>query len=186
MTGSPRFDWMGRFGRRGGSEAARAPLIASRDLPSPHMPMQPQLPRSPEPMSDEALQFARDAARRPLPVDMEPDTPVPGASIATGADLRAMLERFERSSRRRQAVEQAAHARARLVEGLAAGKANLPGKDATARQPALRVVREGNPADAAKLERYREEEAARLDRAMDEAVASALVTLRRLSASARN
>jgi len=130
-------------------------------------------------MPEEALIFAQEAATRrradPPAFVPEPASASPAlASIATGADLRALLERFERATRRRQALDHAAQARGRLVERLAAGRA-MPGE-----RPALRlVVGEG----AARRQAQDEQ---RIERAMDEALASALVTLRRLNALARD
>ena len=164
------FNWLGRIGGRRRTARVLAPLVPSRDLP---------LPRSPEPMPDEVLVFAQQgAARRPLHVVAETvpekDRAIMPASVATGADLRAMLERFERAHRRRQALSQAAQARTRLVDRLAAGKAGA--------EPSLRLVGAHAPLSPAQAAA---EEEKRIDKAMDEALASALATLTRLSALAR-
>lgn len=157
------FNWFGRLGTR----RRAAQTMPIRDLP---------LPRSPEPMPDAALVFAQGAARTPLRlVESGERNEAPSAmpaSIATGADLRAMLERFEQSHRRRQALSQAADARSRLVGQLSAGKAG-------AVQPSLRLVAAQDALVAAEDER-------RIDRAMDEALESALGTLKRLSNLARD
>lgn len=158
--GALTFNW---FGRRDDAAMAPMPLIASRDLPAAGL----ALPRSPEPMPDEALIFAQSAARRAADAD-EGAAAVP--AMATGADLRAMLERFERASRRKQALDNAVQARARIVERLAAGKTGM--------RPALHLVGSGRATAAA--------EERRIDAAMDEALASALVTLKRLSGSNRD
>ncbi len=67
------FDRFGGWRRR--SEAVRAPIMASRDLP----PLDPlthlALPRSPDPIPDEALVIARGAAAlRAVDATAEPDT----------------------------------------------------------------------------------------------------------------
>lgn len=184
--------WLGRFGpRRRRTMAVPRPLVASRDLPPPVGFASSALPRSPEPMPEEALVFAQEAATRrraPAPsCDAPSGNAVPGpgspalSSIATGADLRALLERFERTTRRRQALDQGAQARNRLVERLAAGRA-LP-----AIRPTLRLVSgAADTCDRVSTARRHAEEAQRIDRAMDEALVSALGTLRRLRALARD
>jgi len=179
--------WLGRLGpRRRRTIAVPRPLVASRDLPPPVGFGPSVLPRSPDPMPEEALVFAQEAATRrraAAPASgAEPMPPAPAlSSIATGADLRALLERFERTARRRQALDQAAQARSRLVERLAAGRA-LPGV-----QPTLRLVSGAvDPRDRAGPARRQAEDAQRIDRAMDEALVSALGTLRRLRALARD
>lgn len=172
------FNWLGRLGGRRRAPGAPVPLMPSRDLPPVDGFTRLPMPRSPEPMPDEALVFAQGATRRALHVVESPeaeDMPVPAASsIATGADLRAMLERFERAHRRRQALSQSAQARSRIVERLSAGKA--------ASRPALQIVGAGGLSSA----QAAAEDERRIDAAMEEALASALVTLKRLSALARD
>jgi hypothetical protein len=62
-AGALRMNWMDRLGgwRRRGA-VARAPIMASRDLPTLEPMTLPALPRSPEALPDEALIFARGAA----------------------------------------------------------------------------------------------------------------------------
>lgn len=129
------FDWFGQDGRRRRRGApVLVPLVPSRDLPPVDFDTRPVLPRSPEAMPDEALVFAQSAVRRaPEGPGDEGGAFTPVASIATGADLRAMLERFERAHDRRQAREQALQARSRLVERLAAGRSVVS-------RPSLRLV----------------------------------------------
>lgn len=175
MAMALRLNWLDRRGRSKHRAAyARAPIVASRDLPPldalTHLP----LPRSPEPLPDEALVFALAAQKAADPAP-EPEYPeaesaaakADGFTIATGADLRGMLDRFRKASKRREARDQAAQARARLVERLSAGRAGQSGV------PPLRLV----GSDVAPLL----DDDADLDRALEEALASALGTLRRLS-----
>ena len=163
-----KFNWLGKLGMRRGSAVTLVPQTPHRDLP---------LPRSPEPMPDSALIFAQGATRPPLRLVEKADqdvAPFPVPSIANGADLRAMLERFEQSHRRRQALSQAADARARIVEQLGAGKAATP---------SLRLV---DPEDGLSRARLAAEDERRIEMAMEEALASALGTLKRLSALSRD
>lgn len=177
MAGALRMNWLDRLGgrrRRGG--VARAPIMASRDLP----PLDPMtlltLPRSPEALPDEALIFARGAAQQVTDSMLRPDGDGEAESdgplsIADGANLRALLDRVQQSSRRREALDQAAQARARIVEQLSAGKMGA--------RLALQLVGDGalpaalSPRDALDID---------LDRALEEALASALGTLRQISA----
>ncbi|MBO9574257.1 MAG: hypothetical protein J7494_00830 [Sphingobium sp.] len=172
--GTLTFGWFGGQSRRRRRTApVPVPLMPSRDLPPVDFETQPSLPRSPEAIPDEALVFAQSAARRAPEDDLDDNAAfMPAASIATGADLRAMLERFERAHRRRQVREQAVQARSRLVERLSAGRAATAG-------PTLRLV----GADDAVLQADEEK---RIDQAMEEALASALTTLKRLSARTRD
>jgi hypothetical protein len=178
MAGALRMNWLDRLGGwRRRSAVARAPIMASRDLP----PIDPMtllaLPRSPEALPDEALIFARGAAQRVADSIPQPEgetvsgTPL---SIADGADLRALLDRVQQSSRRREALDQAAQARTRIVEQLSAGKAGA--------KPTLQLVGDQEmpspptgtaPPTALDID---------LDRALEEALASALGTLRQISA----
>jgi len=178
MAGALRRNWLDRLGgwrRRG--VIARAPIMASRDLP----PLDPMtlvcLPRSPEALPEEALIFARGAAQRVADSMLQPDeeTAVDAPlSITDGADLRTLLDRVQQSSRRREALDQAAQARARIVEQLSAGKAGA--------RPPLQLV--GDQA----LHSPRTDALSSvasdidLDRAFQEALASALGTLRQISA----
>ncbi len=183
MARALRLTWLDRFGGlRRRSEAARPPIMASRDLP----PLDPltrlALPRSPDPMPDEALVFARGAALRAVETNAKDENetapapaPAPALSIVEGADLRAMLERIEQSSRRREALDQSAQARARIVERLSAGKAGLG-----MRPPLQLVGGQKMPADALR-ESHEAAHQAGLEQAMDEALASALGTLKQLS-----
>lgn len=163
MAGMQARTWLERFGARRPSAAARTPILASRDLPPLDPLTQLPLPRSPEPLPDEALLFAREAALRVK--DATTDAADTGMSIADGADLRAMLERIERAGKRREALDQAAQARARIVERLSAGKA------AMADAPPLRLVETQKVAH----------DEPDLEKAMEEALVSALGTLRQIS-----
>lgn len=173
------FGWFDlRGARRRGTSAMRAPIMASRDLP----PL-PSLPRSPDPLPEEALLFARGAAQRTAEQVADPSddagagTPRPALSIADGVDLRAMLNRVVEASRRR---DQAAQARDRIVERLSAGKAGLS-DGAT-----LHLLRQQALPAAGMAGASSDDHAARLDRAMEEALASALKTLRQLSGLTRD
>jgi hypothetical protein len=163
--------WFERLGaRRRQNGLSRAPIVASRDLPPP------ALPRSPEPLPEEALVFARSAALRPTELDADPDgeaaqAPVP--SIAAGADLRALLERVQQASSRREALDQAAQARARIVEQLSAGKAGA--------KPVLKLVESQQLPTAHATPSNAQAPIADLDEAFEDALASALETLRQLS-----
>ena len=184
MARAHKLTWFDRFGgRRRHSESQRMPIMASRDLPPLDPHTQLALPRSPEPMSDEALMFARGAALREGTQDegeAAPNAaPESALSIAQGADLRAMLERIEQSSRRRQALDQAAQARARIIDRLSAGKAGLSGAS-----PLQLVGGQQMPADKLR-ESYEAAHLANLEKAMDQALASALGTLKQLSKLAR-
>jgi len=167
MAGMQARSWLERFGARRRSAALRTPILASRDLPPLDPVTQLALPRSPEPLPDEALIFAREAALRVREATV--GTPDEALSIAEGADLRAMLERIEQAGKRREALDQAAQARARIVERLSAGKA------AIAEAPPLRLVESQKMAPAEPD----------LDKAMEEALTSALGTLRQISALTR-
>lgn len=179
MAGTLRVNWLGRLGGwRRRSAAGRAPIMASRDLP----PLDPvtllALPRSPEPLPDDALIFARGAAQRvanSIPQtgsDSETEAGEP-LSIADGADLRALLERVQRSSRRREALDQATQARTRIVEQLSAGKAGA--------KPTLQLVGDqALPQDRIAAANSQVDETD-LDRALEEALTSALGTLRQIS-----
>lgn len=181
MANALKMTWLGRLGgwrRRGGT--ARAPIVASRDLP----PLDPMtllaLPRSPAPLSDEALVFARDAARRvarSLPQARDGGEDAEPLSIAEGADLRALLDRVRQSDRRRKAIDQANQARKRLVEQLNAGKAGA--------RPALQLVADRQAKIAAIGADSRSAEELDLDRALQEALTSALGTLKQISELSR-
>lgn len=179
--------WLDRFGGwRRRSEAVRAPIMASRDLPPLDPLTQLALPRSPAPMPDEALVFARGAARRAVESSARDESepapaplPAPALSIVEGADLRAMLQRIEQSSRRREALDQSAQARARLVERLSAGKAGF-----AARPPLQLVGGQQLPPDKAR-DAHEAAHQASLEQAMDEALASALGILKQLSTLGR-
>ncbi len=160
------FGWLDWRSTRRRAEGLRAPIVASRDLPP--------LPRSPEPLPDEALVFARRAAHAAPRHD---DTPVegPALSIAEGVDLRAMLSRVMEASRRREPRDQTAQARARIVERLSAGKQGL-GNGTT-----LQLVKGQRLATAPETDTRRDDDADRIDLAMKEALTSALGTLRQLS-----
>ncbi len=167
MAGALRVTWFERWGRRRTRTATRPrPIVASRDLPPLDPTTRLPLPRSPEPLPDEALRFARHAARAQTDRPAEPED-APPLSIAEGADLRALLDRFRQASRRREALDQAYRARSRIVEQLAGGKS------ATAARPALELV-------GARASRPAPDNDARLDQAMEDALADALHILRRL------
>ena len=178
MAGALRMNWLDRLGGwRRRSATARAPIVASRDLP----PLDPltllALPRSPEPLPDEALIFARGAAQRVMSSMPQPDgEAVPGAplSIAEGADLRALLDRVQQSSRRREALDQAAQARARIVEQLSAGKAGA--------RPTLHLVEDQQMPSVQREMANSDAQDAELERALEDALTSALGTLRQISA----
>jgi hypothetical protein len=176
MAGALRMNWLDRLGGwRRRSAVARPPIMASRDLP----PLDPMtlvtLPRSPEALPDEALVFARGAARRVADSMPQPDEGIASGmplSIADGADLRALLDRVQQSSRRREALDQAAHARTRIVEQLSAGKAGA--------KPTLQLVGDQEPPSP--MDGTVPRTGIDLDRALEEALASALGTLRQISA----
>lgn len=178
MAGALRMNWLDRLGGwRRRSAVARVPIMASRDLP----PIDPMtlltLPRSPEALPDEALIFARGAAQRVADSILQPDGETASGlplSIADGADLRALLDRVQQSSRRREALDQAAQARARIVEQLSAGKAGA--------KPTLQLVGDQELPSALDGTAPRGALDIDLDRALEEALASALGTLRQISA----
>lgn len=181
MAGALRMTWLERLGgRRRRGTVVRAPIVASRDLP----PIDPvtllALPRSPEPLPDEALVFARGAAQRvaeSMPQTSSDDETGEPLSIADGADLRALLDRVRQSSRRREALDQAAQARSRIVEQLSAGKA---GARAT-----LQLVSGQQLQSEEVVLASTDVEDGELDRAFEEALASALGTLRQISELSR-
>lgn len=178
MAGALRVNWLDRLGGwRRRSAVARAPIMASRDLPPLDPLTQLTLPRSPEALPDEALIFARGAAQRVADSMLQPDgedlSDAP-LSIADGADLRALLDRVQQSSRRREALDQAAQARTRIVEQLSAGKAGA--------KPTLQLVDDQEPAALPTETVPRAALDVDLDHALEEALASALGTLRQISA----
>jgi hypothetical protein len=167
MVAMPRIQarkrsWLSRLTLRREREPFRSPLLPSRDLPPP--PHDPEtdltLPRSPEPLPDEALRFAR-----------RPDMPGPRPEIpATGAELRFLLEQVEERMTLRQAVEQAKDAQRRMMERM-----ELAGGNKGSARPQLRLV-------------ARDQLPAAVDprRDLDVALAEALDVLRRLSALSRH
>lgn len=181
MAGALRMTWLERIGgRRRRGDVARAPIIASRDLP----PVDPvtllALPRSPEPLPDEALVFARSAAQRvvhSMPQTAGDEEAGEPLSIADGADLRALLDRVRQSSRRREALDQAAQARSRIVEQLSAGKAGA--------RPTLQLVSDQQVQSEGAAPASPDVEEIDLERALQEALASALGTLRQISELSR-
>ncbi|MBO9579808.1 MAG: hypothetical protein J7498_02850 [Sphingobium sp.] len=138
-----------------------------------------ELPRSPEPLPDDALVFARGAAQRvarSMPQTSDDDRTETRAplSIAEGADLRALLERVQRSSRRREVLDQTTQARTRIVEQLSAGKAGA--------HPTLHLVGD-QPLSSERTAVVNDQaDETDLDRALEKALASALGTLRQISA----
>lgn len=179
MAGALRMNWLDKLGGwRRRSAVVRAPIVASRDLPPLDSATLLALPRSPEPLSEEALLFARGAAQRvanSMPQTGDNDQSETGEplSIVDGADLRALLDRVQQSSRRREALDQATQARTRIVEQLSAGKAG-------ARLTLQLVGDQALPQERAVPTRSKDDDAD-LDRAIDEALASALGTLRQIS-----
>jgi chorismate mutase len=104
--------WLGRLALGARPVAtARAPLLASRDLPPP--PRDPEtrlaLPRSPDPLPEEALRFARHADMRAI---------APQSPPMAGNTLRDMLECVEERLSLRDAIAQAKEAQRRLAERL--------------------------------------------------------------------
>lgn len=127
--GALKLDWLGRWGGRRRRRQARPILIASRDLPPIDGAGQLPLPRSPEPFSDDEMVFAHRAAERVGERAAEAREVVPirrsmAGGIMRGADLKALLERFEQDCARHEAQF---------------GRA-MPGR------PALRLVTAGMPA----------------------------------------
>jgi hypothetical protein len=179
LAGTFGMSWLERLAARGRRGAVvRAPIVASRDLPSLDMAT-PVLPRSPEPLPEETLVFARGTALRAVESGDEPITEAeapPAPSIAAGADLRALLDRVQQASRRREALDQAAQARARIVEQLSAGR--------TGAKPVLALV-EGQQLPVARTALSENESASDLDKAFQDALACALGTLRQLSELAK-
>ncbi|HEY1125433.1 MAG TPA: hypothetical protein VGE65_07350 [Sphingobium sp.] len=181
MTGALRMTWLERLGRRRRrGNVVCAPIVASRDLP----PIDPvtllALPRSPEPLPDEALVFARGAAQRvadSMPRTSGSEEISEPLSIADGADLRALLDRVRQSSRRREALDQAAQARSRIVEQLSAGKAGA--------KPTLQLVSDRQLQSEGTVLASTDVEDIDLDRALQEALASALGMLRQISELSR-
>jgi hypothetical protein len=94
-------------------------------------------------------------------------------SIAEGADLRALLERVQQSSRRREALDQAAQARTRIVEQLSAGKAGA--------KPTLQLVGDQDLPSSLAGAAPRAASDIDLDHALKDALASALGILRQIS-----
>lgn len=160
--GALKLDWLGRWRNRRGQRGrpARPMLIASRDLPPLEGLGRTTLPRSPEPFSDSEMQFASRAAGRAAEErDMAPADIGVGPRVMRGADLRALLERFERDCMRHDAQ---------------IGRV-MPGR------PALRLVTAGmpvrQPAGGSTGDLLSPES--------DAALAAALDTLRKLSSLAR-
>jgi hypothetical protein len=161
-----KLGWLRRlaFGRR---EKGRllSPRMARRGLPP--APLDPEtrlpLPRSPEPLPEDALRFMRHGAPRaadPSPLVPAELLPPPPPVLTPGAELRAMLDQVEDPFSLREAIEQAKEAHRRLAERLDA--------DRTARAPPRLAV---DPATPAAIAARREAEAA---------LAEALALLKRI------
>jgi len=183
MAGTLKVNWLDRFGGwRRRDAAVRAPIMASRDLPPLDPVTQLALPRSPEPLPDDVLIFARGAAQRvansmaQTGSDDQTEAGQP-LSIAEGADLRALLDRVQRSSRRREALDQATQARARIVDQLNAGRAGA--------RPTLHLVENRQTSSAPQAGSQGDVEDEALERALEAALNSALGTLRQISELSR-
>jgi hypothetical protein len=147
--------WLGRLGLGHRRDAAmHAPLLASRDLPP--APRDPEtgaaLPRSPAPLPEEALRFARHGEARAVdPVDEPEPQPAP----ANGAELRAMLAQVEERFSLREAIAHAKTAQRRLGDRLEPGRATprlrLVEDSTVAEQPLVRADSEAALADALAL-----------------------------------
>lgn len=165
--------WLERFagGRRRKAPPQRL-LVPSRDLPPVEARLGLALPRSPDPLSEAELRFARRAASRSAmalarsgrAADSSDICPAP--SIATGANLRVLLERFEQVAATNEPQDQLA------------GAHNWCGAQRE-RPASLRLVSADPAAPAPK------EAASKVDRTVEAALATALDRLRALSDPAR-